>query len=366
MNGYLDPELAELARSLVPTDIGDPVAARERLARARAARPGFVTPPGLVRGDLTVPADGARPAVRCLTFRPDAGADTRPDARPDARADARPEARADARPGGRADTRADVRSGARADTPEDGRARAPEGLRAAIVHLHGGGFVMGDADGDPVLPARLAEATGALVLSVDYRLAPEHPYPAAVDDGWAVLCHVTEHAAGLGVDPARVAVAGASAGACLAAALALRARDEGGPRIAAQLLDIPVLDDRAITPSSRLTDSPMWNRANLLDSWRHYLRDLPPDQAISPYAAPARAADLSGLPPAYVSVCSLDPLRDEGIAYAQRLTDAGVPTELRLYPGTFHGAVSTFPDTSVTRRARADLLAAARRLLSVT
>ncbi|MEV0595504.1 alpha/beta hydrolase [Nonomuraea cavernae] len=334
MNGYLDPELTELARSLVPTDIGDPVAARERLARARAARPEFVTPPGLVRGSLTVPANGSRPAVRCLTFQPVAQAGARPNAPAGAPADARADARADG--------------------------------RGAIVYLHGGGFVMGDADGDPVLPARLAEATGALVLSVDYRLAPEHPYPAAVNDGWAVLRHVAERAADLGVDPARVVVAGASAGACLAAALAVKARDEDGPRLAAQLLDIPVLDDRAITPSSRLTDSPMWNRANLLDSWRHYLRDLPPGQAVPPYAAPARAADLSGLPPAYVSVCSLDPLRDEGIAYAQRLTDAGVPTELRLYPGTFHGAVSTFPDTSVTRRARADLLAAARRLLSVT
>ncbi|MEU8252067.1 alpha/beta hydrolase [Nonomuraea sp. NPDC048916] len=346
MNGYLDPELAELARSLVPTEIGDPVAARERLARARAARPEFVTPPGLVRGDLTVPADGLRPAVRCLTFRPQGRPGARPCV-PPPRADARPNAQPDARPDPRADARADTL----------------EGLRAAIVYLHGGGFVMGDADGDPVLPAGLAEATGALVLSVDYRLAPEHPYPAAVDDGWAVLRHVTEHAADLGVDPARVAVAGASAGACLAAALALKARDLGGPRIAAQLLDIPALDDRAITPSSRLEDSPLWTRANLLDSWRHYLRDLPPGQAVSPYAAPARAVELSGLPPAYVSVCALDPLRDEGVAYAQRLTDAGVPTELRLYPGTFHGAVSTFPDTSVTRRARADLLAAARRLL---
>ncbi|WP_030915409.1 alpha/beta hydrolase [Streptosporangium amethystogenes] len=311
MYRYLDPELTELVRSLVPADVGDPVAARERLARTRATRPEFVTPPGLVRDDLTVPASGRCLPVRCLTFRPAVEIAAKP----------------------------------------------------VIVYLHGGGFVMGDADGDPVLPAQLAGAAGAFVLSVDYRLAPEHPYPAAVDDGWAVLRWVFDHAAPLGVDPARVAVAGASAGACVAAALALRARDAGGPRIAAQLLDIPVLDDRAITPSSRLEDSPLWNRANVLDSWRHYLRDLPEAEAVPSYAAPARAVDLSGLPPAYISVCARDPLRDEGIAYAQSLTDAGVPTELRLYPGTFHGAVSTFPDTAVTRRARADFLAAAHRLL---
>jgi acetyl esterase len=199
------------------------------------------------------------------------------------------------------------------------------------------------------------------VLSLDYRLAPEHPFPAAHEDAYAVLGWVADRAVALDVDPDRIAVAGSSAGAAVAAGVALRARDEGGPRLAAQLLEIPVLDDRAATASAQYDDTLMWTRANVLDSWAFYLAGL--DGEPPPYAAPARAVDLAGLPPTYVGVCSADPLRDEGLEYARRLADRGVATELRMYPGLFHGAVGLFPDLDVCRRARAGLLDAATRLL---
>lgn len=334
MTGYLDPELATLVATLPRTDISQPAAARARLAALRAARPPFEVPPDLTRAWLDVlgsadvgSADSH--AVRVLAFRP---------------------------------------------------SRVELDPVPAIVYFHGGGFVMGDAEGDQLLPAQLAQAAGAVVLSVDYRLAPEHPYPAAHDDGYAVLSWLATHADALGVDADRIAVAGSSAGAAIAAGLALRMRDEavrdegardggvrdkGGtvaPRLAAQLLEIPCLDDRAGTPSAQYVDTPMWNRTNILDSWAFYLNS-DRSTAVADYAAPARAMDLAGLPPTYVGVCSTDPLRDEGIAYAQRLAHHGVATELCMYPGLFHGAAGLFPDVPACRRARAALLGGAQRLL---
>ncbi|WP_235490405.1 alpha/beta hydrolase fold domain-containing protein, partial [Frankia sp. AvcI1] len=166
----------------------------------------------------------------------------------------------------------------------------------------------------------------------------------------------------LGVDPARIAVAGGSAGACLAAALTLLSRDRGGPALCFQFLTAPKLDDRLDTVSMRtFTDTPMWNSGKVALTWRYYLahrvggadRAGGPAADVPPYAAPARAADLSGLPPAFVSVCEFDPLRDEGLAYAQRLVQAGVPTELHLYPGTFHGS-RLIQSAQVTRQMIAD------------
>ncbi|MFC0527312.1 alpha/beta hydrolase [Phytohabitans kaempferiae] len=309
---FIDPALVPYVAVLPRTDVSDPVAARARLVALRADRPPFEVPADLVRERVT-PA-----GVPALAFRP-----------------------------------------AVAETGI--RSAPPAALLPAVVYLHGGGFVMGDAEGDQLLGAQLARAIGGLVLSLDYRLAPEHPYPAAHDDGYAVLRFVAENADALGVDPARIAVAGSSAGACVAAGIAIRARDEGGPALAAQLLEIPVLDDRAETDSARYEDTPLWTRTNMLDSWSHYL--LGCGDAVPPYAAPARATDLSGLPPAYVGVCSADPLRDEGIEYARRLADQGVPTELRMSPGLFHGATGMFPDVDACQRARAALLDAAERLL---
>ncbi|MFE1413328.1 alpha/beta hydrolase [Streptomyces sp. NPDC085524] len=211
----------------------------------------------------------------------------------------------------------------------------PHGARGAIVWLHGGAFVMGDVDTEHPWAARVAADTGVAVISVGYRLAPEHPFPAALDDAYAVLVWAAAHAAELGIDPDRIAVGGHSAGAGLAAAVSLRARDQQGPSIRFQLLNEAELDDRQETWSARnFTETPWSTRDFVAASWRHYLGSAP----ATPYAAPARAADLSGLPPAYVSSAEFDPNRDENITYALRLLQAGVSVELRQWPGTFHGS----------------------------
>lgn len=238
--------------------------------------------------------------------------------------------------------------------------------RPALVYMHGGGFVLGSAESDRELPAMLAAHAGAVVVSVDYRLAPEHPFPAAVEDCYAVLEWVTAAAADLAVDPARIGIGGVSAGGGLAAATALITRDRGGPAICFQLLDIPELDDRLQTRSMReFSDTPVWNRPNAAESWRYYLGERRPADPVPPYAAPARSADLTGLPPAYIATCEFDPLRDEALEYAQRLVHDGVPVELHLYPGTFHGSGGLVPTAMVSRRMREDLLDAARRGLAI-
>ena len=188
-----------------------------------------------------------------------------------------------------------------------------------------------------------------MVVSVEYRLAPEHPFPAGLEDCYAALVWTATEAKKLGIDPERIAIAGQSAGGGLAAATALLARDRGGPKLCFQLLEIPELDDRLDTPSMlAFTDTPLWNRPNAVWSWRHYLG---PDHRgeVSPYAAPARAENLAGLPPAYISTMEFDPLRDEGILYALRLLQAGVSVELHSYPGTFHGS-ALLPTAEVSRR----------------
>lgn len=206
-----------------------------------------------------------------------------------------------------------------------------------IVYIHGGGFVLGSAETEAGGAAVLAAELGAVVASVDYRLAPEHPYPAGLDDCYATLVWLAGQE-DLGIHPARIAVAGNSAGGGLSAALALRARDHGGPPLCFQFLGIPELDDRLETPSMRdYVDTPMWNRPSAELSWDWYLGSDRSD--VPPYASPARAEDLAGLPPAYVSVAQFDPLRDEGIAYAQRMAHADVPVELHMFPGTFHGSM---------------------------
>lgn len=211
------------------------------------------------------------------------------------------------------------------------RPRGVEGDLPGLLHIHGGGFCLGSAEIDHPQSVGLADELQVVVATVDYRLAPEHPYPAGVDDCYAAL----EVLAGLdGVDPTRIAVQGQSAGGALAAAVTLMARDRGGPAICFQVLEIPVLDDRCDTPSMRAHDStPLWSRPQAQASWVHYLGGREADA----YAAPARAEDLAGLPPAYVLTCELDPLRDEGIRYAARLLESGVSVELHSYPGAFHG-----------------------------
>ena len=236
----------------------------------------------------------------------------------------------------------------------------PHQAQGAIVWLRGGGWVMGDLDTEHPWAARLADGSGAVVISVGYRRSPEHRFPAALDDASAVLGWTAEHAAELGTDPARIAVGGHSAGAGLAAAVALRARDQQGPPIRFQLLNQPQLDDRQETWSARnFTDTPWMTRDKLAATWRYYLGSAP----ASPYAAPARAADLSGLPPAYIATAEFDPLRDEGITYALRLLQAGVPVELHQWPGTFHGSQAIL-SADVSQRQIAEFTAALRRALA--
>jgi acetyl esterase len=246
------------------------------------------------------------------------------------------------------------------------RPRDATGPLPAILEIHGGGFVLGDLDFEETAAAAVAREVGALVVSVDYRLAPEHPYPAATEDCYAVLSWLAGAATELGVDPGRIAVYGESAGGGLAAAVALLARDRGGPRLAMQFLGIPELDDRLETPSmTAYVDTPLWNRPNAEISWAYYLGDAakPGSPDVPAYAAPARATDLTGLPPAFVTVCQFDPLRDEGIAYASRLAHAGVPVDLHLYAGTFHGSAMV-AGAAVSQRMHQDAIAAFQRVLS--
>jgi acetyl esterase/lipase len=224
----------------------------------------------------------------------------------------------------------------------------------AVLYLHSGGFVLGSIEGEHARAASLAITVGAILVSVEYRLAPEHPYPAALDDCYAALCWMAANADELGIDPGRVAVAGSSSGACLAAALALLSRDRGGPHLCFQLLNAPVLDDRLDTPSmTEFTDTPVWDRQSALLSWRHYLGEGPRDD-IPYYAAPARADDLSGLPPAYIATSEFDPLRDEGILYGLRLLQAGVAAEIHNFPGAYHGS-EVVETAEISRRRLADI-----------
>jgi acetyl esterase len=236
----------------------------------------------------------------------------------------------------------------------------PHQAQGAIVWLHGGGWVMGDLDTEHTAAARVADGSGAVVISVSYRRAPEHPFPAALDDAYAVLAWTAGHAAELGIDPERIAVGGHSAGGGLAAAVALRARDQQGPPICFQLLNQPALDDRQQTWSHRnFTSTPWMNSEKIAATWRHYLGSA----TATPYAAPARAADLSGLPAAYVATAEFDPLRDEDIGYALRLLEAGVSVELHQWPGTFHGSQAIM-SADVSQRQLAEAFAALRRALT--
>ncbi|WP_028921136.1 alpha/beta hydrolase [Pseudonocardia acaciae] len=222
-------------------------------------------------------------------------------------------------------------------TPLPGSAPGPVPV---VVYFHGGGWVIGNLDVVDNPCRRLAAATGAVVVSVDYRLAPEHRYPAAFDDCYAATVWAAQHAAELGGDPTRVAVAGDSAGGNLAAAVALAARDRGGPVLVAQLLIYPVTDFDFGTESYRDNgDGYLLNKATMQWFWAHYLGAL--DLGDDPYACPARSNDLAGLPAAYVATSEFDPLRDEGEAYARRLAEAGVKVTAKRFDGMLHGFVWT-------------------------
>jgi acetyl esterase/lipase len=297
----MDPELEAFIPLFPRTDLIDPVADRKKFAELAAAVP----PPdttGIEVEDRTVPAD---PDVPVRMYR-------------------------------------------------------PHQAQGAVIWLHGGGFVMGDLDTEHPWATRIATLSGATVISVGYRPSPEHRFPAALDDAYAVLTWAAEHTTELGVAPERIAVGGHSAGGTLAAAVALRARDEQGPPIRFQLLNQPGLDDRPETWSRRnFTDTPWMNSAKVAAAWGHYLGSAP----ATPYAAPARAADLSGLPPAYIATAEFCPNRDEDIAYAVRLLQAGVPVELHQWPGTFHGSQAVL-SAEISGRQNTELGTTLRRALA--
>jgi acetyl esterase/lipase len=226
------------------------------------------------------------------------------------------------------------------------------GPRACVYSMHGGGYVLGDRGMDDQRLDQWCLRFGCVGVSVEYRLAPEHPFPAAHEDCLAGLAWVFGHAAELGVDPARVIVGGASAGGGLAAAVALLARDRGAPALLGQLLVCPMLDDRNETPSSwQMAGQGIWDRAANDVGWTALLGEARGGPDVSPYAAPARATDLSGLPPAFVDVGSAETFRDEDVAYASRLWQAGGSAELHVWPGGFHGFTGAVPQAALSRAA---------------
>ncbi len=209
-----------------------------------------------------------------------------------------------------------------------------------VVWFHGGGWVVGSLDTHDPVCRRLAEAGGCAVVAVDYRLAPEHRYPAAVEDAWTAVRYVAEHGAGLGLDAERLVVAGDSAGGNLAAVVALKARD-AGLRLRHQVLVYPVTDHDLETGSYRRNETGFGlTRAAMEGYWNHYCPD--PERRRDPDASPLRAQSVAGTAPALVVTCELDPLLDEGEAYARRLEAEGVPVKLSRYPGMVHGFVRLF------------------------
>ncbi|MCH9666309.1 MAG: alpha/beta hydrolase [Actinomycetia bacterium] len=224
----------------------------------------------------------------------------------------------------------------------------------AVLYLHGGGMIMGLEHMGRIFDVVLREyvaASGVPMLLVDYRVAPEHPHPTPVEDCYAALQWLVHNASALGVDPNRVAVMGDSAGGGLAAGLALMARDRGGPALRQQILIYPMLDDRTTTPDPDLPPFVTWDYADNRTGWGALLGERSGTEAISAYAAPARAQDLSGLPDTYIDVGDLDIFRDEDIEYARRLSAAGVPTELHLFPGCPHAFDGLARGAAVSRRA---------------
>jgi len=233
------------------------------------------------------------------------------------------------------------------------RPRGVAGTLGCIYWMHGGGYVLGSARAEDLRFDRWCRDLGCLGVAVEYRLSPEDPYPAALEDCYAGLRWVHEQAAELGVDGARVGIGGASAGGGLAAALALVARDRGEVPVAFQALVYPMLDDRRTTVSSGW-DVPVWPPASNAFGWSCYLGGLAGED-VPAYAAPARAQDVGRLPSTFLMVGALDGFVDEDLDYARRLNAAGVAVEAHLYPGAPHGFELFAPGTRIARQARRDL-----------
>jgi acetyl esterase len=228
------------------------------------------------------------------------------------------------------------------------RRRDAMGMLPVLLYFHGGGFFCGDLFSEELQCVHYALNAQCAVVCVAYRLAPEDPFPAALTDCYRTLEFLWDKSRDLNLDQDFIAVGGSSAGANLAAAVALLARDRRRPKICFQMLLVPALDDRLETPSARqFTDVPDFARPEAEVMWRWYLGE--DAHEVSPYAAPARAEDLSGLPASYVLCAGLDPLRDEGLEYAHRLSEAGVPVELHLVPSIPHG-FARIPSAAISQR----------------
>lgn len=234
-----------------------------------------------------------------------------------------------------------------------------------FLWIHGGGYVLGSPDGDDLLCQRFVLEANCVVVSVDYRLAPEHPYPAPVEDCYAALQWFAKHARELGVDRTRIGIGGASAGGGLTAGLSLLARDRKGPEICFQMPLYPMIDDRNNSPSSlEITGHMVWNHDLNEKGWSMYLNGANGTDDVPPYAAAARATDYSGLPFTYTCVGQLDPFRDETLDYVTRLCRAGVDVEFHLYPGCYHGFEGISPNAAVSQRATAEYVGAVKYVLN--
>lgn len=234
------------------------------------------------------------------------------------------------------------------------RPKSATGALPCLYWMHGGGYVFGDYTQDDLRFDKWCQSLNIMGVSVEYRLAPETPYPGPLEDAYAGLAWVHANAGSIGVDPARIGIGGGSAGAGLAAGLALLVRDRGEIPITCQLLVYPMIDDRRVTESSTW-EVPIWPPKSNETGWKAYLGPLFGTDDIPPYAAAARATDLAGLPPAFIIVGALDGFLDEDVDYAMRMTRASVPVELHVYPGGPHGFDALLPGTQLARRARADM-----------
>ncbi|SJN13270.1 putative esterase [Leucobacter sp. 7(1)] len=324
-----DPELVPMLDALAAS--AQPPLTEETLAAMRGGGgPAFpdgtavATALGVTSEELRIPGPAGAPGLEVTVFRPAATAGS--------------------------DTGSDAGSGT--------------GL-PVLVNFHGGGMIVGHRSWEHARVAELVAQHGVIGVNVEYRLAPEDPFPAGAEDTYAATCWVADHAAELGADPARLVVMGGSAGGGFAAAVALMARDRGGPRIAGQLLLCPMLDNTNTTVSSRQYDGiGTWQRdANLL-AWRCVLGpDLAYAADAPAYAAPARAADLSGLPPAFIEVGAAEMFRDEDTEYARRIWATGGQAELHVWAGGCHGFDMYAPETEITRAALASRDSWLRRIL---
>lgn len=225
---------------------------------------------------------------------------------------------------------------------------------SAILYIHGGGLICHDISRYDLVIAKYVAASGVPFLAVNYRKAPEFPYPIPIDDCYRAFVWLVQHSQELSIDPTRIGIMGDSAGGGLAAALTIVARDKKGPSLARQILLYPMLDDRTVTPDPELLPFIIWTYEDNLTGWTAYLGNQVGSPAVSPHAAPARLQDAKGLPPAFIDVGELDIFRDEDMQYAQLLTDAGVSTELHVRPGVIHSWELFAPDIPVSQRALAD------------